>query len=150
MKKNHLETSGSKIDISPEITGEILTEARDIIAEDRERIEEAEQKATEEDAVVTAQEETPDAKGIPEVTYTFDADLAKKIADSPTFFETDAFRRFIRNVGTGLVKTGQLGSGLAAGATLAAEEERKIEEEKREAVLESIKNQEDSGLDTSL
>ena len=53
-------------------------------------------------------------------------------------------------MGTGLVKTGQLGSGLAAGATLAAEEERKIEEEKREAVLESIKNQEDSGLDTSL
>ena len=146
-----LETQeGSKINLDPEIEDEITSAAQEIISEDRERIEEAEQKATEEDAAVAAQEETLGAKKIPEVTYTFDADLAKQIADSPTFFETDAFRRFIRNVGTGLVKTGQLGSGLAAGATLAAEEERKIEEEKREAVLEAIKNQEDSGLDTSL
>jgi hypothetical protein len=147
-----LETEdGSKIDITPELSGvnalDVIDETKDLIAED-EKQREADRIAEE-----TKQDEQlpdEDVKKIPEVTYTFDANLAKEIAETPSLFQTDAFKRFIRNVGTGLVKTGQIGSGLAAGSVLAAEEERKIEEEKREALLEAIKNQKDSGLDSSI
>ena len=147
-----LETEdGSKIDITPELSGvnalDVIDETKDLIAED-EKQREADRIAEE-----TKQDEQlpdEDVKKIPEVTYTFDANLAKEISKTPSLFQTDAFRRFIRNVGTGLVKTGQIGSGLAAGSVLAAEEERKIEEEKRKALLEAIKNQKDSGLDSSI
>lgn len=127
-----LETEdGSKIDITPELSGvnalDVIDETKDLIAED-EKQREADRIAEE-----TKQDEQlpdEDVKKIPEVTYTFDANLRKEISKTPSLFQTDAFRRFIRNVGTGLVKTGQIGSGLAAGSVLAAEEERKIEEEK--------------------
>jgi hypothetical protein len=136
-----LETEdGSKIDITPELSGvnalDVIDETKDLIAED-EKQREADRIAEE-----TKQDEQlpdEDIKKIPEVTYTFDANLAKEIAETPSLFQTDAFRRFIRNVGTGLVKTGQIGSGLAAGSVLAAEEEKAIEDTKREALLEAIK-----------
>ena len=77
LEKTILETKAAINKFNPEIKTRYKC-SKQIISEDRERIEEAEQKATDvttdvtEDAVVTAQEETPDAKGIPEVTYTFD------------------------------------------------------------------------------
>jgi hypothetical protein len=126
---------GTTLDLSPELPD--LEELEEITETDvqEDQLDQVEGQETKQD------EQLPDedVKKIPEVTYTFDANLAKEIAETPSLFQTDAFRRFIRNVGTGLVKTGQIGSGLAAGSVLAAEEEKAIEDTKREALLEAIK-----------
>jgi hypothetical protein len=61
------------------------------------------------------------------------------------FIDPDALISFVRNVGAGLTSTGQFGSGLAVGATMAAEErakkeiletQEKKEMQKEEALLE--------------
>ena len=67
--------------------------------------------------------------------YRNDAD--KKL-NQPGFFGTDRFLNFVRNVGAGLVETGQLGPGLALGAAKAAEEKaaRDLAEDERQKELE--------------
>ena len=61
------------------------------------------------------------------------------------FIDPDALISFVRNVGAGLTSTGQFGTGLAVGATMAAEErakkeiletQEKKEIQKEEAILE--------------
>jgi hypothetical protein len=47
--------------------------------------------------------------------------ISRKL-DQPGFFGSDRFLNFIRNVGGELTRTGQMGAGLAAGASKAAEE----------------------------
>ena len=58
--------------------------------------------------------------------------------NQPGFFGTDRFLNFVRNVGAGLVETGQLGPGLALGAAKAAEEKaaRDLAEDERQKELE--------------
>lgn len=51
-----------------------------------------------------------------------DTDPITKLAGKPGFFGSDNFLNFIRNVGGELVRTGQFGTGLASGASKAAEE----------------------------
>ena len=47
--------------------------------------------------------------------------ISRKL-DQPGFFGSDRFLNFIRNVGGELTRTGQMGAGLAGGASKAAEE----------------------------
>jgi hypothetical protein len=63
---------------------------------------------------------------------------ADKKLNQPGFFGTDRFLNFVRNVGAGLVETGQLGPGLALGAAKAAEEKaaRDLAEDERQKELE--------------
>jgi hypothetical protein len=65
--------------------------------------------------------------------------VAKKAAE-PGFFGTDRFLDFIRNVGAGLVKSGQMGEGLAIGAASAAEERaaRDLAKAEREYEMEKL------------
>jgi len=65
--------------------------------------------------------------------------VAKKAAE-PGFFGTDRFLDFIRNVGAGLVKSGQMGEGLAIGAASAAEERaaRDLAAAEREYEMEKL------------
>lgn len=65
--------------------------------------------------------------------------VAKKAAE-PGFFGTDRFLDFIRNVGAGLVKSGQMGEGLAIGAAAAAEERaaRDLAKAEREYEMEKL------------
>jgi len=51
-----------------------------------------------------------------------DGDPVSRKLDEPRFFGSDRFLNFIRNVGGELVRTGQMGAGLASGAAKAAEE----------------------------
>tara|TARA_R110002020_G_scaffold199485_1_gene400920 strand:- start:131 stop:2023 length:1893 start_codon:yes stop_codon:yes gene_type:complete len=51
-----------------------------------------------------------------------DGDPVSRKLDEPGFFGSDRFLNFIRNVGGELVRTGQMGAGLASGAAKAAEE----------------------------
>jgi hypothetical protein len=51
-----------------------------------------------------------------------DGDPVSRKLDEPGFFGSDNFLNFIRNVGGELVRTGQMGAGLASGAAKAAEE----------------------------
>ena len=51
-----------------------------------------------------------------------DGDPVSRKLDEPGFFGSDLFLNFIRNVGGELVRTGQMGPGLASGAAKAAEE----------------------------
>ena len=63
---------------------------------------------------------------------------ADRKLNQPGFFGTDRFLNFVRNVGAGLVETGQLGPGLALGAAKAAEEKaaRDLAEDERQKELE--------------
>ncbi len=65
--------------------------------------------------------------------------VAKKAAE-PGFFGTDRFLDFIRNVGAGLVRSGQMGEGLAIGAASAAEERaaRDLAKAEREYEMEKL------------
>ena len=65
--------------------------------------------------------------------------VAKKVAE-PGFFGSDRFLDFIRNVGAGLVKSGQMGEGLAIGAASAAEERaaRDLAKAEREYEMEKL------------
>jgi len=70
------------------------------------------------------------------------------ILNDPNFFGSDEFRRFLKNVGTGLVSTGQMGAGLAAGSVLAAEEETEIAAKEKELQAELLKTTlEKGGID---
>jgi len=51
-----------------------------------------------------------------------DGDAVSRKLKEPGFFGSDRFLNFIRNVGGELVRTGQMGAGLASGAAKAAEE----------------------------
>lgn len=81
--------------------------------------------------------------------------ISRKL-DQPGFFGSDRFLNFIRNVGGELTRTGQMGAGLAGGASKAAEEraarelmadqeEKKFRDavrlERVKANLEAIENQ---------
>lgn len=65
--------------------------------------------------------------------------VSKKL-NEPGFFGTDRFLNFIRNVGAGLVESGQIGEGLATGAAKAAEERaaRDIAKDEREYEMEKL------------
>ena len=65
--------------------------------------------------------------------------VSKKL-NEPGFFGTDRFLNFIRNVGAGLVESGQMGPGLALGAAKAAEERaaRDIAKDERKAEMEKL------------
>ena len=65
--------------------------------------------------------------------------VSKKL-NEPGFFGTDRFLNFIRNVGAGLVESGQMGPGLALGAAKAAEERaaRDIAKDEREYEMEKL------------
>jgi len=64
---------------------------------------------------------------------------AKKL-NEPGFFGSDRFLNFIRNVGAGLVESGQVGPGLALGAAKAAEERaaREIAADERKAEMDKL------------
>ena len=64
---------------------------------------------------------------------------AKKL-NEPGFFGSDRFLNFIRNVGAGLVESGQVGPGLALGAAKAAEERaaRDIAADERKAEMDKL------------
>ena len=65
--------------------------------------------------------------------------VSKKL-NEPGFFGSDRFLNFIRNVGAGLVESGQMGPGLALGAAKAAEERaaRDIAKDERKAEMEKL------------
>ena len=65
--------------------------------------------------------------------------VSKKL-NEPGFFGSDRFLNFIRNVGAGLVESGQIGEGLATGAAKAAEERaaRDIAKDEREYEMEKL------------
>ena len=65
--------------------------------------------------------------------------VAKKL-NEPGFFGSDRFLNFIRNVGAGLVESGQVGPGLALGAAKAAEERaaREIAADERKAEMDKL------------
>ena len=65
--------------------------------------------------------------------------VSKKL-NEPGFFGTDRFLNFIRNVGAGLVESGQIGEGLATGAAKAAEERaaRDIAKDEKEYEMEKL------------
>ena len=64
--------------------------------------------------------------------------ISRKL-DQPGFFGSDRFLNFIRNVGGELARTGQMGAGLAGGASKAAEERaaRELMADKEERDLRS-------------
>ncbi len=64
------------------------------------------------DTTIVEEKETPKTPSDP---------VSQKLAQ-PGFFGSDRFLNFIRNVGSELVRTGQMGAGLAGGASKAAEE----------------------------
>ena len=63
-----------------------------------------------------------------------------KKLNEPGFFGSDRFLNFIRNVGAGLVESGQMGPGLALGAAKAAEERaaRDIAADERKAEMDKL------------
>ena len=63
-----------------------------------------------------------------------------KKLNEPGFFGSDRFLNFIRNVGAGLVETGQIGSGLATGAAKASEERaaRELMADERKAEMDKL------------
>ena len=65
---------------------------------------------------------------------------ADKKLNQPGFFGTDRFLNFVRNVGAGLVESGQMGPGLALGAAKAAEERaaRDIAADERKAEMDKL------------
>jgi len=65
--------------------------------------------------------------------------VSKKL-NEPGFFGTDRFLNFIRNVGAGLVESGQMGPGLALGAAKAAEERaaRDLAKDERRAEMAKL------------
>ncbi len=66
-------------------------------------------------------------------------DTDKKL-NQPGFFGTDRFLDFVRNVGAGLVESGQIGPGLALGAAKAAEERaaRDLAQDERDAEMAKL------------
>tara|TARA_R100000544_G_scaffold35234_1_gene22474 strand:+ start:1426 stop:3441 length:2016 start_codon:yes stop_codon:yes gene_type:complete len=64
---------------------------------------------------------------------------SNSVLNDPSFLGSEQFRRFLKNVGTGLVSTGQIGSGLAAGSVLAANEETEIAAKEKELQAELLK-----------
>jgi len=70
------------------------------------------------------------------------------------FIDPDALISFVRNVGAGLTSTGQFGTGLAVGATMAAEERAKKEiletQEKKEIQKEEALLEKEFELDKKL
>ena len=63
-----------------------------------------------------------------------------KKLNQPGFFGTDRFLDFVRNVGAGLVESGQIGPGLALGAAKAAEERaaRDLAQDERDAEMAKL------------
>ena len=100
-------------DIKKLKVGEVI-EANKAIAEVKKNLEEQKENKAEADTVTPAEADTVTTAGAETVK-----DKRPSISD---IFGTPQFDRFIRNVGSALVKTGQVGAGLAQGAAAAAEE----------------------------
>jgi len=94
----------------------------------------------------TGEEETPPpgAEETPPPAGEEDPSPIKSLEDvgQERFIDPDALIAFVRNVGAGLTSTGQLGSGLAVGATMAAEEraKRDILEEQEQKKIQTEKD----------
>jgi len=80
-----------------------------------------------------AQEGDPDPDKAPQ------SPIAAKLKE-PGFFGSDRFVNFVRNVGAGLVESGQMGPGLALGAAKAAEERaaRDLAQDQRDAEMAKL------------
>jgi hypothetical protein len=100
-------------DIDKLKVGEVI-EANKAIAEVKKNLEEQKENKAEADTDTPAEADTGTTAGAETVK-----DKRPSISD---IFGTPQFDRFIRNVGSALVKTGQVGAGLAQGAAAAAEE----------------------------
>ena len=80
-----------------------------------------------------AQEGDPDPDKAPK------SPIAAKLKE-PGFFGSDRFVNFVRNVGAGLVESGQMGPGLALGAAKAAEERaaRDLAQDQKDAEMAKL------------
>ena len=80
-----------------------------------------------------AQEGDPDPDKAPQ------SPIAAKLKE-PGFFGSDRFVNFVRNVGAGLVESGQMGPGLALGAAKAAEERaaRDLAQDQKDAEMAKL------------
>ena len=96
------------------------------VAEQVKEIKEKEEKRI-------AQEGDPDPDKAPK------SPIAAKLKE-PGFFGSDRFVNFVRNVGAGLVESGQMGPGLALGAAKAAEERaaRDLAQDQKDAEMAKL------------
>lgn len=100
--------------------GEDPTKPR-LFSDTLKTIESYDPGSPEDDKTKDKQPPPPKTKGDGLIKDT-DGDPVSRKLDEPGFFGSDRFLNFIRNVGGELVRTGQMGAGLASGAAKAAEE----------------------------
>ena len=89
--------------------------------------------------IIKKEEELKEKEGDPDPDKAPRSPIAAKLKE-PGFFGSDRFVNFVRNVGAGLVESGQMGPGLALGAAKAAEERaaRDLAQDQRDAEMAKL------------